>query len=111
MTYATLEGHTDAGYIIFSGIIDPKTNEITFTLVNETREVVGMGKLVSGSRSIQIDQWEDVIGNVKKFLGNDEKGKTKVIEMVEKIKEYKYDENKPMGKGQIIKQTSEEINE
>lgn len=111
MTFATLEGHTDAGYITFSGILNPETGQIEFNIFNETRENIGATFGSGMSRSMQIDQWEDVMGNVKEFMGKNEEGKSKTIEMVEHIQEFKYDETKPAGKGELVKSTTETIDE
>ena len=40
MTVATLEGHTDAGYITFSGAFDEKTGNLSFTLASLARNEV-----------------------------------------------------------------------
>ncbi len=76
--------------------------------MNETREAIGAGEYIPGARAIQIDQWEDVMGNVKESLGIDEKGKSKVFEMKEIIVEYELDTTAPMDKG---KAKSVEIND
>jgi hypothetical protein len=95
MTFATLEGHPEAGYVTFSGSFDEKTGVISFTVLTETREVIGISR-IGPSRSVQQEQWEIVIGNVRKNLGKDKKEVTET----EHIEEYKFDATKPMGKGQ-----------
>ena len=107
MTFATLEGHTDAGYITFSGSFNPETEEVTFNIFNETRDNHGMGHYTGLGRKIQIDQWEDVIGNVRAFLG---KAKTE-SKMTENIKTYEYDGNQPMGKGKMVSEKTNKIDE
>jgi len=107
MTFATLEGHTDAGYITFSGTFDKINGNIEFDIFNETRENHGMGYITRSGRAAQIDLWEDVLGNVRKFLGK----KKEEVKMKEIIKIYEYDESKPMGKGKLKEEKTSEINE
>jgi len=98
-----------ATYSAERGILN-EDGTIEFNIFNETREALGLNYVIS-ARAFQIDQWEDVIGNVKEFLGKDASGKSKVFEMIEHLEEYKYDENKPSGKGDFIKSTTESIDE
>jgi len=106
MTFATLEGHPEAGYVMFSGSFNEETGEIKFEVLTETRESYGLSRL-GPSRPMQKDQWEDVMGNARKFLGKEKKDVT----MTENVKEYKYDENQPMGKGKLISDKTETIDE
>jgi len=106
LTFATLEGHPEAGYVTFSGAFDEKTGDLFFSVLTETRQVYGLGK-VAPSRTVQQAQWEIVIGKARTALSKEKKD---VIEK-ENIQEYKYDETKPMGKGKQIKNKTEAINE
>jgi hypothetical protein len=106
LTFATLEGHPEAGFVSFSGSIDEKTGEITVSILTETREVWGISK-IGPSRVLQKAQWEEVIGNIRESLGKEKKD----VKESESIQEYKYDENKPMGKGEKKSDKTTVINE
>ena len=78
-----------------------------FSIFNETRENHGAGYVIFAGRPAQVDQWEDVMGNARKFLGKEKKD----VQMQENIKTYKYDETQPMGKGKLTSDKTEKINE
>ena len=103
MTFATLEGHTDAGYITFSGILNPN-GTIEINIFNVTRENIEGGLGLGMSRSIQQEQWKSVINNIINYLGKDKK-----VDANAHIEEYKYDESKPNGCGDACGSTTEEI--
>jgi RHS repeat-associated protein len=67
ITAATLEGHTDAGFINFSGSFDPQTGTISFTIHNETTNNVGLD-LIGYGRIVQTTQWKVVLNNVENYL-------------------------------------------
>ncbi len=95
MKFETLFGHADAGYITFTGILDPETNTITFEIFNETRSNHGVQSIsLKFDRGAQQDQWENVISNVAKYfqtiLGKDFDKKS--VKASEHIEEYNWNE-------------------
>ncbi len=94
MTFATLEGHTDAGTITFSGILNPD-GTIEVKIYNATRENVEFGFGVGWSRDIQQKQWKQVMKNIINFFEKDKKASA-----VAHIEEFKYDENQKNGCGE-----------
>lgn len=104
MTFATLEGHPEAGYVKFSGTFDEKTKTINANILTETREVWGISK-IGPSRTLQVSQWETVINNMRTSLGKEKKDVT----ARESIQVYKYKETEPMGKGEKKSDTTKNI--
>jgi len=80
---ATLSGHTDAGFISFSGSYDPATGIVNFSIYNETTNNLGLDALNPRSvgRSAQRSQWELVLNNVGSFLKGVIKSKTLKTEL------------------------------
>jgi RHS repeat-associated protein len=80
---ATLYGHTDAGFIVFSGSFDPTTGIANFSIYNETTNNLGMDALNPRSigRGAQKAQWELVLNNVASFLKGNVKSKTLKTEL------------------------------
>ena len=105
MTFKTLEGHPDAGYITFSG---ERKEDGTFKV--EIRNSTRGGSLPVGysstARATQQDQWEDVIGNIRKNLGF----KKNEVFMQEYIAEYKWD-SKSNKKGELVSTKSGDLDE
>ncbi|HEY0651751.1 MAG TPA: SpvB/TcaC N-terminal domain-containing protein [Chryseosolibacter sp.] len=70
--FATLEGHTDAGWIYFGAFYDEKTQTLTYTINNTTRTNTDMtlvlGIPLAVSRGAQQNQWKRVLGNVARIL-------------------------------------------
>jgi RHS repeat-associated protein len=69
--FATLEGHTDAGWIYFSAIYNAKSKDLTFSINNTTRTNTGLSATLVApivSRAAQKRQWKIVMSNVVKFL-------------------------------------------
>ncbi|WP_300564699.1 RHS repeat-associated core domain-containing protein [Flavobacterium sp.] len=106
MVFATLYGHPEAGYVKFSGSFDSKTGQISFEVYTDTRESYGPS-FFGPSRMVQIDQWEDVMGTVREFLGKEKENTT----MKEVIKVYEYDEDQPMGRGKLKSESTDVIDE
>jgi hypothetical protein len=109
MTFATLEGHTDAGYITFSGVFNKKTGQMDINIFNETRENYALAYPLDFGRIAQITQWEIVMRNVQKAIEKDPKGNNKVLDIIEHIEEYKYDQASPGGKGKLVDSNTEII--
>ena len=96
MTFKTLEGHTDAGFITFSGILNPDgTMEVN--IYNVTRENVEGGFGLDASRGIQQKQWKNVINNIANFIGKDKK-----ISATSHVEEYKFDSTKENKMGDAV---------
>ncbi|MBD0255109.1 MAG: hypothetical protein ICV83_05275 [Cytophagales bacterium] len=72
---STLYGHTDAGFINFSGSFDPETGTINFSIYNETTSNVG-SDVVGFGRYAQTSQWKAVLDNVESYLGGETESKT-----------------------------------
>jgi len=106
MTFATLEGHPEAGYVTFSGSFDEETGDLTFSILTETRQVYGLSK-IGPSRGMQQSQWQIVIGHAREALGKEEKD----VKEKQTIQTYEYDEEQPMGKGKMESNVEEEIHE
>lgn len=109
MTFATLEGHTDAGYITFSGVFDKKTGQMSIEIFNETRENYALAYPLDMGRTAQITQWEIVMGNIRKEIEKDPKNNNKVLEIIEHIEEYKYSNDGVAGKGKLVDSHTEKI--
>jgi len=109
MTFATLEGHSDAGYVNFSGIFDEKTGQMEINIFNETRENYGLGYPLNAGGMGQILQWEIVMQNIKEAIGKDDNGNYKTEETVKHIEEYKYDKFGVNGKGKLIDDRETEV--
>src|SRR5690554_6477657 len=72
--FATLEGHTDAGWIYFGAFYDEGKQELIYTINNTTRtntnmSLVGFGAPILASRRAQQNQWQRILGNVSNILG------------------------------------------
>jgi RHS repeat-associated protein len=85
---ATLYGHVDAGTISFSGVLNPETGEITFSIINITRENNGAATYKNIGRIAQVAQWKLVLNNVEEFIG----GKT--VSKMSGIDTYNWDDDK-----------------
>ncbi len=77
ITAATLFGHTDAGFIKFSGSIDPVTGVILFRIYNETTNNIGIDAATAGiGRWAQTTQWKTVLDNVEEYIDGTTYGKS-----------------------------------
>ena len=77
ITASTLYGHTDAGFINFSGSFDPETGNINFSIYNETTNNVGAdAATICYGRMAQTSQWKIVLNNVESTLGGTTNSKT-----------------------------------
>lgn len=80
--FATLEGHTDAGWIYFSAMYDKKSNGLTFSINNTTRTNTGMSLTFIAplvSRAAQKRQWNIVMSNVVRLLNTPATSATQTI--------------------------------
>jgi RHS repeat-associated protein len=68
VTAATLYGHTDAGFITFSGSFDPNTGLTSFSIYNKTTNNVGLD-LFGVGRNAQDAQWKQVLNNAELVAG------------------------------------------
>ncbi|ABQ03644.1 RHS repeat-associated core domain-containing protein [Flavobacterium johnsoniae] len=109
MTFATLEGHTDAGYITFSGVFNKRTGQMDINIFNETRENLAMAYPLDLGRGAQILQWKIVMKNIAKAIQQDPKNNNTVIEITKHIEEYEYDESGTGGKGKLVESITEQI--
>ncbi|HEY1193218.1 SpvB/TcaC N-terminal domain-containing protein [Flavobacterium sp.] len=84
--FITLEGHTDAGYIFFTGSF--KNGTVTFEINNTTRTNTDMGLIGAPivSRAAQKAQWRRVMANFGDFF------KKPVSSATQKISEYDYND-------------------
>lgn len=89
VTVNTLRGHTDAGTNTFSVVYDPNKQELTWSTQNVSRSndfmTQGIGSGVLFSRTLQQQQWKNVISKVYEYLG-----KPKVVSATATVTEYDY---------------------
>ncbi|MDQ1637294.1 MAG: hypothetical protein QOF62_633 [Pyrinomonadaceae bacterium] len=87
--FVTLAGHTDAGFISFTGQYDAQENVLTFTIDNTTRtnsEIFQFLGAYPFSRYGQEDQWQAVLANIGDVLGK------KIMSARQTISEYDYND-------------------
>ena len=91
VTVNTLEGHPDAGTNTFSVSYNPKTKELTWSTHNISRSndamTQGVGAGLVGARSLQQQQWKNVILCVYHTLGAPEVNSAKAV-----VNEYDYND-------------------
>jgi RHS repeat-associated protein len=86
--FATLEGHTDAGWMFFGATYDEKAGQLTVK-INNTARTNSDASLLGGplvSRAAQQEQWKIVLSNVGDILGE------KPISASMTITEYDYND-------------------
>ncbi len=81
-TFVTMEGHIEKGVINFT-LADIGERKIRFTIGSMSQVDQGLAKIFEGTaREAQKSSWNEVLSNVVKYLGGEEKSRNVIIKDV-----------------------------